>query len=208
MVIAMGEDGHRLTMPAGTAPVLDGIVGAGEWADSLVLSLANDAFLYAKHADGSLYLGVKAQTGSQVVGNIYIARDDTIEILHASHALGPAIYRLHEGVWSLETPFVWSCRTLGFSDTALAEREAFLGANGWLATVVNLGEPEQMEYRMVVDHQPMRILFRFDVHRAATQQTLTWPLNTVVGIEAGPLPPEAAFRPEQWCVVSFENPHL
>ena len=201
---AIGEDVNDLTLPAGIAPVLDGIVSEGEWDDAIVLSLADDAVLSAKHADGFLYLGVKVQTGAQVVGNIYIARDDTIEILHASYALGPATYRLQSGGWTLEEPFVWSCRTLGFSSAALFEREMFLQANNWLATIVLLGEASHMEVQIAINGVPMRMLFRFDVH-TDTQDVLTWPLDTVVGIEAGPLPQEAGFHPETWCDVSFEE---
>lgn len=78
----------------------------GEWDDASVLPLAADAALPLKHADGSLYLGVRATPGAQVVGNVSIAREETVEVLHASRALGPATYRLEEGVWMLERPFV------------------------------------------------------------------------------------------------------
>ena len=203
-VFASEENVPALSIPAGTAPVLDGIVSAGEWDDALALPLADDAILHAKHADGFLYLGVKVQTGAQVVGNIHVARDDTVTILHASYALGPATYRLQSGGWRLEKPFVWSCRSLGLSSAALFEREMFLQANNWLATIVLLGEASHMEYQIAIEEAPMRMLFRFDVH-TDTQDVLTWPLDTVVGIEPGPLPQEAAFHPETWCDVRFEE---
>lgn len=203
-VFASEENVPALSVPAGTAPVLDGTLREGEWDDALALPLADDAALHVKHADGFLYLGVKVQTGAQVVGNIYVARDDTITILHASYALGPATYRLQSGGWTLEKPFVWSCRSLGFSSAALFEREMFLQANNWLATIVLLGESSHMEYQIALYEAPMRMLFRFDVH-TDTQDVLTWPLDTVVGIEPGPLPQEAGFHPESWCDVWFEE---
>ena len=202
-VFAMAEGYNVLAVPAGTAPTLDGVLSEAEWDDALELPLASDTSLFVKHAEGFVYLGVRTAPGAQVVGNVYIARAEAVEILHASHALGPATYRLEEGVWVLEMSFAWSCRTLGFSDTVIAEREAFLERNGWLATVVNLGLTEHMEYRVAIDAEPMRMLFRFDVHRD-TQEVLTWPLGTNVGLDPGPLPQEAAFRPEEWCDVSFE----
>jgi len=185
--------------------MLDGALSEGEWSDALELPLADDTSLFVKHAEGSLYVGVRTALGAQVVGNVYIARDETVEILHTSHALGPATYRLKEGVWELERPFVWGCRTLGFSDTAIAERDAFLAENGWLATVVNLGVTEYMEYRIAIEWGPMRMLLRFDVHWEA-QEVLTWPVDTDVGIDPGPLPQEAAFRTDRWCSVVFEPP--
>jgi hypothetical protein len=202
-VSAVAESRNTLAVPFGTAPTLDGVLSESEWGDAIELPLADDTSLFVKHANGFLYLGVRTAPGVQVVGNVYIARGDTVEILHASHALGPATYRLEQGVWSLETPFVFSCRALGFSDAAVAEREWFLEENGWLATVVNLGAPEDMEYRIAIEAESMRVLFRFDVRREA-QEVLTWPSDTSVGLEPGPLPQEAAFRTDRWCEVIFE----
>ncbi|TFH09328.1 MAG: hypothetical protein E4H08_05975 [Candidatus Atribacteria bacterium] len=208
VVWAKGEGLGRLAVPTGIAPILDGVLSDGEWDDALVLQLADDTFLHAKHADGFLYLGVKTDRSAEVVGNIYILRDDAIDILHASYALGPASYRLVEGAWVLESPFVWSCRTLGFSSSAVFERQMFLEANGWLATVVKLGDTAHMEYQIAMDDGPMCMLFRFDVH-ADTQDVFSWPLDTVVGIEPGqPLPQQAGFQPETWCEVSFEVSNL
>jgi hypothetical protein len=92
----------------------------------------------------------------------------------------------------LEMPFVWSCRALGFSDAAIAEREQSLEENGWLATVVNLGVTEQMEYRIAIEAEPM--LFRFDVHREV-REVFTRPLDTDVGLAPGPLPPRSDVPP-------------
>lgn len=207
VVSATDESINVLTVPGGIAPTLDGVLSEGEWDDALMLSLAADTSLYVKHVEGFLYVGVKTDPDAQVVGNVYIASEDTVEILHASHALGSATYRLVEGVWGLERPFAWSCRTLGFSAAASAERGAFLDANGWLATVVNLGATEQMEYRIAIRDEPMRVLVRFDIHREV-QQVLTWPVDTAIGLNPGPLPQNAMFRPEEWCEVSFEVPNL
>ena len=200
---ALGEDALLLSVPLGSAPVLDGTFFDGEWSDGIELPLSDDTFLYAKHAEGFLYVGFWTAPGAQVVGNVYIARDDRVKILHASHALGPAAYRLEGGVWMLDRPFVWSCRMLGFSAAAMAGRDAFLKENRWLATVVNLGEANAMEYKIAIEGESMRMLFRFDVYRTE-RSVLTWPLDTDVGIAPGPLPPEAAFRPEMWCELRFE----
>jgi hypothetical protein len=203
----MGEGINGLPVPAGTAPTLDGILSEAEWDDALELALSDDTSLFAKHAEGFLYLGVRAVPRAEVVGNIYVAREGTVEILHASHALGSSTYRLEDGTWLLERPFVWSCRTLGFSDAAVGERKAFLDANGWLTSVVNLGVPEQMEYRIAIESASMRMLFRFDIHREG-QEVLTWPLGTNVGLDLGPLPQEAVLQPDRWCDVVLEAPSL
>jgi CubicO group peptidase (beta-lactamase class C family) len=197
------ETRQALHVPSGTVPVLDGILSGSEWDDALAVPLADGVTLRVKHDGSFLYLGVRSQTPSQLVGNIYVARNGLIEILHASHALGDAMYAQQGEVWTLDRPFIWQCRALGFSSSALEERQAFLVDHGWLATVVNLGETEAMEYQIALDSEPMRMLLRFDIH-GKSQEILTWPVDTDVGLEPGPLPQEAAFRPEEWCDVRFE----
>jgi len=197
------ETSQALHVPSGTAPVLDGVLSGSEWDDALTVPLADGVTLRVKHDDSFLYAGIHTETPSQVVGNVYVAQDGRVKILHASHALGDATYAWQDDAWTLERPFVWRCRALGFSDSALEERQTFLVDHGWLATVVNLGETETMEYQIAIDAEPMRMLFRFDVHGKA-REILTWPADTDVGLEPGPLPQEAAFRPDEWCDVHFE----
>ena len=157
-----------LEVPAGAAPAIDGRLDDGEWDDAVTLPLAETAVLYAKHTGGLSYLGVRRQTRSQIVGNVYVARDDGVSVLHASHALGTAVYVWDGETWSLDRPFAWACRVLGFGDAALAERASSLAEHGWLASVVRLGVTEEMEYQIAIDGEAMRILFRFDVHARST----------------------------------------
>jgi len=189
-------------VPAGDAPIVDGRLDDGEWDDALALSLGEDVVLFAKHVDGFLYLGVRGQTRSQIVGNVHIARGDEVRILHASHALGSAVYVRDGEAWRLSRPFVWKCRALGFADSAVEQRSAFLEEQGWLASVVRLGLSENMEYQIAIEGEPMRILFRFDVHEMTTT-VFTWPLAIEIGLEPGPLPPTAGFLPKLWSTVTF-----
>jgi hypothetical protein len=191
-----------LQVHAGIAPVIDGRLEDGEWDDAVALQLAETSTLYVKHAGGFLYVAVRERTRSQVVGNVYVARAGEVLILHASHALGTAVYVRDGEAWSLDRPFTWACRALGFADVAIAERASFLAGHGWLASVVRLGVTEQMEYQIAIDGEAMRILFRFDLHETTTS-VLTWPRDVEVGVQPGPLPLTAGVRPELWCVVTF-----
>jgi len=193
-----------LHIPEGSAPVLDGCLGLGEWTDAIDLPLGDTCTLLAKHASGFLFLGIRAQTGSQIVGNVYVSRDSEVRILHASHALGTATYVQADGTWSLDRSFAWACRRLGFTDSALAERSAFLDESDWLASVVRLGPPHHMEYQIAIHGEPMQMLFRFDLH-GSTTPILTWPIDVEIGIEPGPLPQTAGFRPHLWGLVTLDS---
>ena len=183
--------------------MLDGRLEVDEWADAIGLPLAERCTLFVKHADGFLFVAIRAQTGSQIVGNVYVARDGEVRILHASHALGTASYVPADDIWSLDRPFAWACRALDFTASSLAERSTFLEEAGWLATVVRLGLPHHMEYQIAVDGETMQMLFRFDLH-GTTARILAWPIDVEIGVDPGPLPPTAAFHPDMWSVVTLD----
>ncbi len=147
----------RSTVPRGTPPVLDGVLSEGEWSDALSIQLNADEYILLKHADGYLYLGIQART--LALPTPLVVRGDEICALHASAALGTAIY-VHEGdVWNLRQGYVWECRTLGFSAFALAERARFLEQQGWVGTIVHLGDPLQSEYQIAWGDGRLTFLF-------------------------------------------------
>ena len=145
------------TVPRGTAPVLDGVLSEGEWCDALTIQLNADERLLLKHADGYLYLGVQATV--LALPTPLVVRGDEVRALHASAALGTAVYVRSGDVWNLRQGYVWQCRTLGFSEFAMAERAKFLEQQGWLGTIAYLGEPSQCEYQIAWGDGPLTFLF-------------------------------------------------
>ena len=90
-------------IPLGSACVLDGVLDEGEWDDALTVVLDDSTTLFMKHADGLLYLGIRAP--DMGVGNLFIVRDEEVWILHSSAALGTAIYEQVEDTWQLKQDF-------------------------------------------------------------------------------------------------------
>ncbi len=146
-----------VTVPRGTAPVLDGVLSEGEWNGAHVVRLNADERLFLKHADGYLYLGVQAT--ALALPTPLVVRGDEVRALHASAALGTAVYVRSGDVWNLRQGYVWQCRTLGFSEFAMAERARFLEQQGWLGTIAYLGEPSQCEYQIAWGDEPLTFLF-------------------------------------------------
>ena len=168
------------TVPRGTAPVLDGVLSEGEWCDALTIQLNADERLLLKHADGYLYLGVQATV--LALPTPLVVRGDEVRALHASAALGTAVYVRSGDVWNLRQGYVWQCRTLGFSEFAMAERAKFLEQQGWLGTIAYLGEPSQCEYQIAWGDEPLTFLFLLLVGPEPLR-FVSWPIPTIAAAQ-------------------------
>ena len=194
-----------LHVPLGSVPILDGTLAPDEWADASSIPLNPDSTLFLKHAEGFLYLAVRATTMG--VPSPLIVRDGEVVVLHASAALGTAIYAQEDESWVLRQPFVWQCRSRSFSEAAKAERAQFLEAEGWLGTIGYLGTPTMFEYQIRLDEEPLRMLFLF-MEATTPLQLLSWPLSaesvaSYLDVVTGSIPETAGFDPDSWAILLF-----
>lgn len=192
-----------VSVPNGSAPTIDGTLSSDEWDDALAIALNADSTLFIKHAHGYMYLAVHATTMG--VPSPLIVRDGEIYVLHASAALGTAIYTPEEEMWSLRRSFTWQCRTRGFSDGAVAERNRFLETEGWLGTIGYLGMPPMFEYKILLGDEPLRILFLF-LEVTDPLQLLSWPVSPDIAsshleIITGSIPSTAMFDLDSWALL-------
>jgi len=106
-------------------------------------------------------LAIRANTTEMIVGNIFINRSDEIVILHASAALGTAIYKKGANDWQKIQGFTWHCRDTGNSDAAQVERSAFLQQEHWLTANSRMGSPEELEYQIELTGEILRLAVTF-----------------------------------------------
>ena len=189
-------------VPEGSVPIIDGSLSSDEWADALSLPLNTDSTLFLKYAEGYMFLAVRATTMG--IPSPLIVRGDEIHVLHASAALGTAIYT-HEEAWILQQEFAWQCRMRGFTAAAVAERNHFLEQEGWLGTIGHLGTPTEFEYMILLGEEPLQMLFLF-LETTRPFQVLSWPLHTDIAasyleIITGPIPSEEAFDIDSWAIL-------
>ena len=201
---ALGLVAGSTTVTRGAAPVLDGTLSPGEWTDALAIDVTAQARIFLKHADGYLFLGIQATTMG--VGSPVVVVGEEIHALHASAALGTAIYVREADVWVLRQDFSWQCRTTGFSAYALNERARFLERNGWLGTIGYLGEPTQFEYQIAWGSEPLTFLFLF-ADFTDTIHLLSWPIPPADAaqyegvITSSPTPPTLQCTLKNWAVL-------
>jgi hypothetical protein len=196
--IESGSEGLVVEVPSGVPPRIDGVLSPGEWDGAMHVELDDVRHLYFMQNDGYLYLGI--DSGTMGYGSICIAGDDRVSLLHASAALGTAIFEREGEDWRRIRQFSYCCR-----ETEPGPRqEQHLEEEGWLASIVYMGISDEMEYQIVM---PADGLVMAVVHQ--TGQTVTsalrWPetINDdclgVVGILDDP-PERLDFSPETWPV--------
>jgi len=153
--------GQNVQIPKGIAVSIDGRFSVEEWKDALRQELIGGGEAHLKQ-DGA-YLYVCLRGSKQGWAHVYVTRGDTIFVLHASAALGTAIYRRSKGdVWQSVQEFSWTMRDTSLAREAMNAREKFLESHGWVANTVRMGTPGTLEFKIV------RKLFNGDTSLLAT----------------------------------------
>ncbi|MFQ5420658.1 MAG: hypothetical protein ACE5EY_09905, partial [Anaerolineae bacterium] len=132
-----------LQVPLGNATAIDGTFSPGEWDGALTTELTNGGEMMLMHNDGYLYLGVRSRAMS--FGSICLADEDQVSILHASAALGTAVFQPDGDDWRRTQQFDYCCWQAGQS-----RLNQFLQTEGWVASIGPKGVPEEMEYQIAM----------------------------------------------------------
>ena len=135
---------HVVKIPNRNPPTLDGTISPDEWNDAKQELFSDGSELLIMHHEGYLYVGIRANTPGMIVGNIFIDQEDWVSILHSSAALGTAIYEKRSDTWEQTQDFLWRCRSTSNSASAIAEREAFLQDEHWVANNSRMGTPQEL----------------------------------------------------------------
>lgn len=130
-------------VPAGKAPALDGKLDAEEWKSAVVVASAGlgtpeEIKLLAQQHDGHLYLGLS--TSRKGIATLGIAKDDKVQVLHASAALGAVDYLPDEKTWKRTKDFEYRCREDGDPKVTADERREHLQKYGWIATTIGMSK--------------------------------------------------------------------
>ena len=191
-----------LYVPLGRAAVIDGTMDEQEWADALRVELPRSVTLRLKHDGTFLYIGIRAATLGLFVGNLCIIDDVSLRILHSSAALGTAVYRWTGTGWTLAENFVWQCRSRGFSQAAVRDRQSFLDQEGWLASISYVGVAEEMEYQVSVSEASL--LAWIVLLPGSGAPLLNWPEIPDQDVFPGPIPDQASIGLGAWARLILE----
>lgn len=141
----------EINVPQGPAPTIDGKFSAGEWDGAFISQLSDGTKLMMLHDGEYLFIGIQSRTMG--VGSVCVKRGDQVWILHASAALGNAIYEKAEDGWAMTEGFTWCCR----GTTPNVEQQALLEENNWTASIGYMGKSNEMEYQIAMEEEPMSL---------------------------------------------------
>ena len=196
-----------LFVPLSEAPQIDGEMQPDEWDAAITETFADSSQLFLMRDENYLYLAIRSATQEMIAANVYFAKDDTISIHHASAALGTGIYQKEADDWLKTQDFLWRCRATNNSDASIAERDAFLEDEGWLAANSRIGTPNELEYKFKIREEnlllavvfmrtsepDLRIYFPIDLADSTTQPT------------PDGLPETQLFSPDSWLMLDLAN---
>ena len=196
-----------LSVPQGEAPTIDGTLSPGEWDGAATDLFADGSELFLMYRDGYLYLGIRSITPEMIAGNIFIDGGDEITILHASAALGTAIYAQGRDGWEQTQEFDWRCRSTGNGGAAQAERDAFLGEEHWVAANSRTGTPAELEYQIAVAGETVRLTANI-LRSSNPNEKTPWPADLdddCIKPTPGGLPNALHFSPDKWATVGLPS---
>lgn len=194
------------TRPAWTP---DGRITDPEWKNARAAPLGADGSVAFLEDGGTLHVALAG--GNDGIASLFLHDGDRVFVLHASAALGTAIFeRDSGGHWRNTQDFTWEARQ---PDDAAA-REAFRAKHGWLANVTppRPGQPPGGDREFLVDlprfrkSAPLKVAAGYLHLREDGQSVDAWPASvrdavTSVPLHQGVVTGESVFTPETWHLV-------
>lgn len=121
--------------------VLDGAVDEREWAQAPTFPLQHGGTVSLQHDSEFVYIGIRPVR--QGWTHVYVTRGTSVFVLHASAALGTAVYEAGEDRWKLKQQFNWELRDRDLTEEAIRRRNEFLLKRNWVGTVSGMHRTDQ-----------------------------------------------------------------
>lgn len=200
LIVSSLVTAQELDVPRAAASVLDGEVGEEEWKGGVVRLLGGGGEARFQRDEDRLYVAIQGR--AEGWSHVYLGDEDEIRVLHASAALGDAVYRRSsDDRWAPVSEFTWEMRETAITSEANAAREAYMARHGWVATTSGMGDPVEHEFAIDLDAIPVaaRIVV---LHATDPSDTIVWPSTEDAvrdpGLVRGSTPSELVFDPSSW----------
>jgi len=193
-----------LTLPAwalaqANSPTIDGNIDQQEWAGAERHALSGGGELLLLKSGGELYVAVKG--GARGIASLCIGDREQVEVLHASAALGTAVYKRHDRSWVRSDAFAWEARDRAApADQLAAERARFFADHQWIANASSAESPNR-EFRIQLT--PTRRQLGVAFLDTAAMRAAHWPANVLDGcveteLLRGDAPKLLRLNPQRW----------
>ena len=192
-------DGSQLALPRAATPVIDGTAAEAEWKAAW-RTTQHDTTLLLLHDGEDIYAAVKSP--AYAITSIYVARGNELKILHASAAIGDAVYRRDaQAAWRLQTRFAFT--RYKSPDDLIARGRGFFDEHAWLSSHMRIGAPGDTEFRMqgrAIEGARVAVTY-YDPDRRSV--LLAFPAGLTGDVvshelQAGFVPEVVRIQPESW----------
>jgi TolB protein len=193
-----------IEVPVGSPPVVDGVISSEEWSTAKVGELTDGSELLMMADEEHLYLGIRAR--SEGLGSVCVDRGEEVHVLHSSAALGTAVYSKTDAGWELVRGFSWCCRDTTLTAQAEEVREVLYQQDGWVASIVYMGTPEEMEYQIAMPGGVLNLAVTF--LKGSGYNSTSWSPSWLdddckrLSLIQGNTPEMLHFSPETWISVT------
>jgi hypothetical protein len=150
-----------------STPRIDGVLDEEEWKGARREKLAGGGELRILRQGDDIFVALSAAHPG--IASFCLADGDHVEILHASAALGTAVYKRDDGGWRQIEEFDWKVRE-GAPETA---KQEYLEERGWLANSSNSASLVR-EYRIRKGGGDRRLAVVF-LHTDEPMSVARWP---------------------------------
>jgi len=134
----------------GSSIQLDGVINEQEWNNAKEYRLSGGGKLLVKKENKELYLAMAAD--KQAWAHVYLHRQDTIQVMHASAALGEAKYIKQNQLWRNIESFQWALREKEYNDELARKQQDHYLKHGWVANNNNMGNGMTLEFKVNLSH--------------------------------------------------------
>ena len=176
-------------------PVIDGVIGPNEWAGARRERLTHGSEVLLLRLGQQLYVGVVGS--ARGYPSLCIGDFEQTEILHASAALGSAVYARAGQRWLRRDAFEWRLRA---ASPPAIERELFFRQYGWLSTASST-EASAREFHIALRRH--RRFLGVTFLSTDTMQSEYWPSTmrdecSNLELLRGDAPKTLRFEPSSW----------
>jgi len=206
LIISYAQNDTVVVRQNGSA-VIDGKIDEKEWEGAGVLDLTNGGKLFLKYDGLFVYLAMR---GSRSGWSHLYLNDGTsdVSVIHASAALGRVIYKRDANkIWQPANDFAYEVRDRVITDATRSTMGAYLAKNGWVASNNNMGNANEVEYKMAATpNKPLRFAAIFMSDATKPQHfpaTLSDDTLRKILLE-GNTPPDLKFDVTQWARLDLQ----
>jgi hypothetical protein len=139
--------------------ILDGSVTENLWEKAKHVSLKNGGELLLLKKENTLWAALKHNKKGWV--HVYQGTGDTVRVLHASAALGEAVYIKKDKKWEPSRTFQWELRDKVYNEDLKTKQENYYKQHGWVANNNNMSDGMNFEFKIHVQDNPDKTSFAF-----------------------------------------------